>query len=67
MYLCSENKGTDQLHRYCAVDLHLCFFCTCEKKVLSLCCLLKAVFLMMQLIFLNSVESTLLEHANTYA
>ena len=24
-YLCSENKGTDQLCRYCIADLHLCF------------------------------------------
>ena len=25
-YLCSENKGTDQLRSYCAADLHL-YFC----------------------------------------
>ena len=24
-YLCSENKGADQLHVYCAADLCLCF------------------------------------------
>ena len=24
-YLCSENKGADQLHIYCAADLRLCF------------------------------------------
>ena len=25
-YLCSENKGVDQLFGYCKADLHLCFF-----------------------------------------
>ena len=24
-YLCSENKGADQLCGYCAANLHLCF------------------------------------------
>ena len=24
-YLCSENKGADQLRSYCEVDLRLCF------------------------------------------
>ena len=24
-YLCSENKGADQLRRYCRADLRLCF------------------------------------------
>ena len=24
-YLCSENKGTDQLRGNCAADMHLCF------------------------------------------
>ena len=24
-YLCSENKGADQLRSYCAADLRLCF------------------------------------------
>ena len=24
-FLCSENKENDQLHSYCAADLHLCF------------------------------------------
>ena len=24
-YLCSENKGADQLRSYCEADLHLCF------------------------------------------
>ena len=24
-HLCSENKGADQLRRYCAADLRLCF------------------------------------------
>ena len=31
-YLCSENKGADQLHGYCAADLHLCF-CICKNSV----------------------------------
>ena len=26
MYLCSENKGADQLRGYHAADLQLCFF-----------------------------------------
>ena len=30
-YLCSENKGADQLHSYCAADLHLCFR-ICKKN-----------------------------------
>ena len=25
MYLCSENKGADQLRNYCAAHLHFCF------------------------------------------
>ena len=29
--LCSKNKGADQLHIYCAADLHLCF-CICKKQ-----------------------------------
>ena len=29
-YLCSEFKEADQLHSYCAADLHLCFR-ICEK------------------------------------
>ena len=33
--LCSENKGADQLHGYCAADLCLCFH-LCKKQVLSL-------------------------------
>ena len=32
-YLCSENKGADQLHGYHAADLCLCF-CICKKLVL---------------------------------
>ena len=31
---CSENKGADQLHSYCAADLRLCF-CIRKKQVLS--------------------------------
>ena len=30
-YLCSENKGADQLSVYRKVDLSL-YFCICEKK-----------------------------------
>ena len=33
-YLCSENKGADQLRSYCAADLRLCFF-ICKKPVFS--------------------------------
>ena len=33
-YLCSENKGTDQLHSYCAADLSLCLR-ICKKPVFS--------------------------------
>ena len=35
-YLCSENKGADQLHGYRKADLRLCF-CICKKPVLSRC------------------------------
>ena len=31
-YLCSENKGADQLRSHCAADLRLCFR-ICKKKV----------------------------------
>ena len=30
-YLCSGNKGTDQLHGYRTADLHLCFR-ICKKR-----------------------------------
>ena len=30
-YLCTKNKGADQLHGFCAADLHLCFY----KQVFS--------------------------------
>ena len=30
--LCSENKGTDQLHGYCEADVRLCF-CLCRLLV----------------------------------
>ena len=30
-YLCSENKGADQLRSYCAADLRLCF-CICKNE-----------------------------------
>ena len=33
-YLCSENKGADQLRSYCEADLHLCF-CLCRLLVFS--------------------------------
>ena len=33
-YLCSENKGADQLGSYHAADLHLCFG-ICKKQVFS--------------------------------
>ena len=33
-YLCSENKGADQLRSYCAADLRLCFR-ICKKQVFS--------------------------------
>ena len=33
-YLYSKTKGADQLHSYCAADLHLCF-CICKKQVFS--------------------------------
>ena len=33
-YLCSENKGADQLRGYCAADLRLCFR-ICKKPVSS--------------------------------
>ena len=35
-YLCSENKGADQLRSYCAADLRLCFRkFICKKQVFS--------------------------------
>ena len=35
-YLCSENKGADQLRSYCAADLRLCFrIDLCKKPVFS--------------------------------
>ena len=33
-YLCSENKGSDQLHCYRAAELHLCFR-ICKNQVFS--------------------------------
>ena len=33
-YLCSKNKGADQLRSYCAADLRLCF-CIRENQVFS--------------------------------
>ena len=33
-YLCSENKGADQLCGYCEADLRLCF-CICKTLVFS--------------------------------
>ena len=33
-YLCSENKGADQLRNYCAADLSLCFR-ICKKPIFS--------------------------------
>ena len=33
-YLCSENKGADQLRGYREADLHLCFH-ICKKPVFS--------------------------------
>ena len=33
-YLCSENKGTDQIRGYREADLRLCFL-TCKKQVFS--------------------------------
>ena len=33
-YPCSDNKGADQLHSYCAADLRLCFR-ICKKPVFS--------------------------------
>ena len=33
-YLCSENKGADQLRNYCAADLCLCFR-ICKEPVFS--------------------------------
>ena len=33
-YLCSKNKGTDQLRSYCAADLRLCFR-ICRNPVFS--------------------------------
>ena len=33
-YLCSENKGADQLCGYCKADLRLCF-CICKRLVFS--------------------------------
>ena len=33
-YLCSENKGTDQLRGYREADLRLCF-CICKMLVFS--------------------------------
>ena len=41
-YLCSENKGADQLYGYCAADLHL-----------DLCIYAKAWFLMTRLKLYN--------------
>ena len=34
LYLCSENKGADQLRSYCAADLRL-YFRICKKPVFS--------------------------------
>ena len=31
-YLCSENKGADQLCCYCTADLRLCFFAYVEIR-----------------------------------
>ena len=33
-YLCSENKGTDQLCGYCEADMRFCF-CICKTFVFS--------------------------------
>ena len=32
-YVCSKNKGADQLHSYCPADLRLCFH-ICKNHVL---------------------------------
>ena len=32
-YLCSENKGSDQLHSYYAAELHLCFHIYAKNRV----------------------------------
>ena len=34
-YLCSENKGADQLRGYREADLRLCFSHICKKPVFS--------------------------------
>ena len=34
-YLCSENKGADQLRNYHTADLHLLFSHICKKQVFS--------------------------------
>ena len=34
LYLCSKNKGADQLHSYREADLHLCFR-ICKNPVFS--------------------------------
>ena len=36
LYLCRENKYTDQLRGYRAADLRLCF-CKCKNQVFSGC------------------------------
>ena len=36
LYLCSENKGADQLRGYREAGLRLCF-CICKKPVFSRC------------------------------
>ena len=33
-YLCSKNKGADQLLSYCAADLHVCF-CIVTGQLIS--------------------------------
>ena len=46
-YLCSENKGANQLLSYCTADLRLCFS-ICKKQVFSWCGSNMCLFLLLQ-------------------
>ena len=47
-YLCSNNKGADQLRCYSETDLCVCVFCTCKKLFFMarlICCAMINSFL----------------------
>ena len=63
---CSKNKGTDQLHSYCAADLRLCFLLMLKAGFLMTRLKYTKVHAVLAIIYVNNKGAEQPAHSSSY-